>query len=98
MTEERIVLNSDLKYIDRGNLLRSRSELSVAKMLSFMGHDYQYDVNLQMPEGKSTKVDFKAEGSKYIEVVDSEDDALKFKHIREELPTLDIIAIGHSKY
>src|SRR5215216_1571602 len=98
MTEERIVLNSDLQYIDRGNLLRSRSELSVAKMLSFMGHDYQYDVNLQMPEGKSTKVDFKAGGSKYIEVVDSEDDALKFKHIREVLPTLDIIAVGHSKY
>jgi 6-pyruvoyltetrahydropterin/6-carboxytetrahydropterin synthase len=99
MTEERIVLNSDLRYIDRGNLLRSRSELSVAKMLSFLGQDYQYDAYLQMPEGKSTKVDFKAGGgSKYIEVVDSEDDVLKFKHIREELPTLDIIAVGHSKY
>jgi hypothetical protein len=33
MTKERIVLNSDLRYIDRGNLLRSRSELSIAKML-----------------------------------------------------------------
>jgi 6-pyruvoyltetrahydropterin/6-carboxytetrahydropterin synthase len=98
MTKERIVLNSDLRYIDRGNLLRSRSELSVAKTLSFLGHDYQYDVNLQMPDGKSTKVDFKAGDSKYIEVIDSEDDALKFKHIREELPTLDIIAVGHSKY
>src|SRR5215213_5064527 len=98
MTKERIVLNSDLRYIDRGNLLRSRSELSVAKTLSFLGHDYQYDVNLQMRDGKSTKVDFKAGDSKYIEVIDSEDDALKFKHIREELPTLDIIAVGHSKY
>jgi 6-pyruvoyltetrahydropterin/6-carboxytetrahydropterin synthase len=38
-------------------------------------------------------------GSKrYIEVVDSEADAAKFKQIREQLPDLDIIAVGHSKY
>jgi 6-pyruvoyltetrahydropterin/6-carboxytetrahydropterin synthase len=98
MTKERIVLNSDLRYIDRGNLLRSRSELSVAKMLSFLGHDYRYDVNVKMPDGKSVKIDFDAGRSKYIEVVDSEDEVAKFKHIREQLPTLDIIAVGQSKY
>jgi len=98
MAKERIVLNSDLRYIDRGNLLRSRSELSVAKMLSFLGHDYQYDVNVKLPDGRSMKVDFHAGESKYIEVVDSDDDAIKFKRIRDELPTLDIIAVGQSKY
>jgi 6-pyruvoyltetrahydropterin/6-carboxytetrahydropterin synthase len=98
MAKERIVLNSDLRYIDRGNLLRSRSELSVAKMLSFLGHDYQYDVNVKLPDGKSVKIDFDVGESKYIEVVDSEDDAIKFKHVHEELPTLDIIAVGQSKY
>ena len=99
MAKERIVLNSDLRYIDRGNLVRSRSELSVAKMLSFLGHDYQYDVNTKLPDGKSVKIDFLVgESKKYIEVVDSEEDAIKLNHIREDLPTLDIIAIGHSKY
>jgi 6-pyruvoyltetrahydropterin/6-carboxytetrahydropterin synthase len=98
MAKERIVLNSDLRYIDRGNLLRSRSELSVAKMLSFLGHDYQYDVNLKLPDGMFVKVDFQAGESKYIEVVDSEDEAIKFNRIRDELPTLDIIAVGQSKY
>jgi 6-pyruvoyltetrahydropterin/6-carboxytetrahydropterin synthase len=98
MAKERIVLNSDLRYIDRGNLLRSRSELSVAKMLAFLGQDYHYDVNVKLPNGESMKIDFKAGDTKYIEVVDSEDDAIKFKRIREELPTLDIIAVGHSKY
>ena len=98
MAKESIVLNSDLRYIDRGNLLRSRSELSVAKMLSFLGHDYQYDVNVKLPDGRSMKVDFHAGESKYIEVVDSDDDAIKFKRIRDELPTLDIIAVGQSKY
>jgi 6-pyruvoyltetrahydropterin/6-carboxytetrahydropterin synthase len=105
MTKERIVLNSDLRYIDRGNLLRSRSELSIAKMLSFLGQNYEYDVNVTMPDGESVKIDFKAEGGrggrgnyKYIEVVDSEEDAIKFKKVREEHLTLDIIAVGHSKY
>src|SRR5918998_477923 len=105
MTRERIVLNSDLRYIDKGNLLRSRSELSIAKMLSFLGQNYEYDVNVRMPDGESVKIDFKAGGAgggnnnnKYIEVIDSEEDAIKFKNIRQKLPTLDIIAVGHSKY
>jgi 6-pyruvoyltetrahydropterin/6-carboxytetrahydropterin synthase len=97
MTKERVVLDSDLRYLDRGNLLRSRSELSVAKMLSFLGRDYQYDVTVKLPGGESLKIDFKA-GGKYLEVVDSEADAAKFKQVREQLPELDIIAVGHSKY
>jgi 6-pyruvoyltetrahydropterin/6-carboxytetrahydropterin synthase len=111
MSKERIVLDSDLRYIDKGNnnLLRSRAELSIAKMLSFLGQNYEYDINVTMPDGESIKIDFKTgvgEGagedsnnnSKFIEVVDSEEDAIKFKNIREKLPTLDIIAVGHSKY
>jgi 6-pyruvoyltetrahydropterin/6-carboxytetrahydropterin synthase len=76
-------------------------------MLSFLGQNYEYDVNVTMPDGESIKIDFKTggggggssgSGNKYIEVVDSEEDAIKFKNIREKLPTLDIIAVGHSKY
>lgn len=108
MSKERIVLNSDLRYRDRGNLLRSRSELSVAKVLSFLGQNYEYNVNVKMPDGESVKIDFRVgedrggdddgDNSKYIEVIDSEEDADKFKTVREKHPTLDIIAVGHSKY
>jgi 6-pyruvoyltetrahydropterin/6-carboxytetrahydropterin synthase len=106
MTNERVVLNSDLRYIDRGNLLRSRSELSIAKMLSFLGQDYEYNVNITIPGGESVRVDFRLGGrlddysnnKRYIEVIDSEEDAIKFKTIREKMPTLDIIAVGQSKY
>jgi 6-pyruvoyltetrahydropterin/6-carboxytetrahydropterin synthase len=103
MAKERVVLNSDLRYIDRDNLLRSRSELSVAKMLSFINQDYEYDVSVTIPGGESVQIDFKTGGgsgsnSKYIEVIDSEEDAIKFKKIQEKIPTLDIIAFGHSKY
>lgn len=97
LTNERVVLDSDLRYIDRGNLLRSRSELSVAKMLSFIGQEYQYDAGVKLPDGNLLKIDFKV-GSKYIEVVDSEADAAKFNHVSEMLPGTEIIAVGHSKY
>ena len=105
MAKERFVLNSDLRYIDRNNLLRTRSELSVAKILSFLSQDYEYDAIVTTPDGESVRIDFKAGGGggeggndKYIEVIDSEEDAVKFKKIRDKLPTLDIIAVGHSKY
>ncbi len=97
MPKERVVLDSDLRYLDRDRLLRSRAELSVAKMLSFLRQDYEYDANLQLPDGKSMKIDFKV-GNRYIEVIDSEADVARFKHVCELLPGLDIIAVGHSKY
>jgi 6-pyruvoyltetrahydropterin/6-carboxytetrahydropterin synthase len=98
MTIERIALDSDLRYIDsKGNLLRSRSEFSIARMLSFLEHDYSYDATVNLPNGKLVKVDFKTQ-NKYIEVIDKEADAIKFKEVREELPDLNIIAVGHSKY
>jgi len=98
MPTERVVLDSDLRYLDsKGNLLRSRSEFSIANMLTFLGQDYKYDVDVILPGGKQVKIDFHA-GSRYIEVIDSEADAAKFKQVREQLPDLDIIAVGHSKY
>ena len=98
MPTERVVLDSDLRYIDgRGNLLKSRAEFSVAKMLSFLGHDYKYGADVKLPGGKLVKIDFQA-GGRYIEVVDSDADAAKFKSVRDELPNLDVIAVGHSKY
>lgn len=97
MPTERVVLDSDLRYLDsKGNLLRSRSEFSIANMLTFLGQDYKYDVDVKLPDSR-VKIDFHA-GSRYIEVIDSEADAAKFKQVREQLPDLDIIAVGHSKY
>jgi 6-pyruvoyltetrahydropterin/6-carboxytetrahydropterin synthase len=99
MPTEKVVVDSDLCYIDsKGNLLRTRSEFSVSKMLSFLGQDYKYDIRVKLPNGKPLKIDFQVGSKRYIEVVDSEADAAKFEQIREQLPDLDIIAVGHSKY
>jgi 6-pyruvoyltetrahydropterin/6-carboxytetrahydropterin synthase len=99
MPTERVVLDSDLRYIDpRGNLVRTRTEFSLAQTLSFIGQSYEYDVELELPGNKSTRIDFRVGSNKYIEVIDSDKDAAKFKKVREERPDLDIIAVGHSKY
>lgn len=101
MPTERAVLNSDLRYLDsKGNLMRTRAELSVARMLDFLGHDYRYNQTVTLPSGVKIQVDFTIAGdsSRHIEVVDSDADAAKFRRIREEMPALNLIAIGHSKY
>jgi 6-pyruvoyltetrahydropterin/6-carboxytetrahydropterin synthase len=98
MPTERVVLDSDLRYLDgKDNLLKSRAELSVARMLAFLGHDYKHNVTVELPDGSRALVDF-AVGNRYIEVIDSEADNAKFRKIKDALPALDIIAIGHSKF
>ncbi|MEM2140984.1 6-carboxytetrahydropterin synthase [Nitrososphaera sp.] len=98
MPTERVVLDSDLRYLDgKGNLLKSRAELSVARMLAFLGHEYRYGTSVALPDGSTLPVDF-AVGGRYIEVIDSETDEARFRRIKQALPELDIIAIGHSRF
>lgn len=95
---KKIILDEDLKYIDRkGNLLRSKTELSFSRLLSFLGKDYQYDFKIKLMNGNEVLVDFKVD-DKYIEILDSEKDLDKFNEIKKNNPALDIIAIGKSKF
>ncbi len=95
---ERVVLDNDIKYFNNaGNLFRTRAELSISKMLSFLGQNFEYDVILKFKNDDIVNVDFKID-DKYIEVIDSENDVNKFLRIRRELPEIKIIAVGHSKY
>ena len=99
MPPERVVLDSEVRYIDgKGNLLRSRAEFTTARMLTHLGHEYSCDAEIELPDGRSVKIDFKVGANKFIEVVDSELDASKFRTVRQERPELDIIAVGHSKF
>ncbi|CAN5553205.1 hypothetical protein BH18THE1_BH18THE1_11910 [soil metagenome] len=95
---KKIILDEDLKYIDRkGNLLRSKMELSFSKLLSFLEKDYQYNFLIRLSNGREVPVDFKVE-NKFIEILDSEKDLDKFNEIKKNNPDLDIIAIGKSKF
>ncbi|HXP51837.1 MAG TPA: 6-pyruvoyl tetrahydropterin synthase, partial [Bacteroidia bacterium] len=83
---EKVVLDRDIKYFDNnGTLLRSRTEFSISKLLSFLGISYEYDAELDIRDGATTKIDFKI-GNNYIEIVDSKADLDKFMLIKQELP------------
>ena len=91
------ILDSDFRYIDKkGNLLRSRTELSIAEMLSFLGIEYEYSHSITLKNGKKTRVDFKTEKG-LIEIIDDEQDIIKYKELKQENPDAKIIAIGHPK-
>lgn len=85
--------DKDIRYVDhKGAFYRSRTELTLAKLLSFLDHDFEYDSTVQ---GLYT-VDFKIK-NKYIEVIDSESDLQKFRTLKLNNPDLDIVAIGSSR-
>jgi 6-pyruvoyltetrahydropterin/6-carboxytetrahydropterin synthase len=95
---ERVALEKDLRYIDeKGNLLRTRTELSVSKFLSNLGHEYKYNFELALDDVTKVNIDFNI-GDKLLEVVDSDLDLEKFKLVKKLKPDLDIIAVGQSKY
>ena len=92
------VLDSDFRYTDRkGNLLRTRTELSIAEMLSFLDVKYEYDYKLSLKDGKKISVDFKTEKG-FIEVIDSDKDIIKYKELKNNFPDEKIIAMGHPNY
>lgn len=98
MTSSPAILDSDFRYIDKkGNLMRTRTELTVAQMLSFLNEDYQYNYKLSLKNNRVTTVDFKTEKG-LIEVIDSEQDINKYNEIKQNFPDQKIMAIGHQKY
>jgi len=91
------ILDSDFRYIDKnGTLLKSRTELSIAQMLSFLDKTYEYQHKLTLSSGKTVLVDFKTSDGKLIEVIDSESDITKYKEIKSD--NQNIMAIGHPKF
>jgi len=97
MASSPTMLDSDFRYIDKkGNLMKTRTELSIAQILSFLDQDYEYNSELLI-NGKAVTVDFKTNNG-LIEVIDSQDDIKKYKEIKELSPDTKIMAIGHPKY
>lgn len=90
--------DSDFKYIDRetGALLSSRTELAVARMLSFLGVEYEYGKEVDVGGGRTERIDF-GTGRGLIEVVDGERDAEKYRLAREHLGG-GIMAVGHPRH
>ena len=80
------ILDSDFKYIDKkGNLLKTRTELTVAQMLAFLENEYEYNYEMILKNGDKVKVDFKTSKG-FIEVIDNDADIEKYKQIKEDFP------------
>ena len=66
------ILDSDFKYIDKkGNLLKTRTELTVAQMLTFLENEYKYNYEMTLKNGEKVKIDFKTANG-FIEVIDND--------------------------
>jgi 6-pyruvoyltetrahydropterin/6-carboxytetrahydropterin synthase len=66
--------------------------------LNFLEKKYELNSQINLPGGESITVDFKTDDEKYIEVIDSHSDLVKFNKIKDIHPELKIVAIGSSKY
>lgn len=96
MTAEPTITDSETRYRDKnGNLLRSRTELAVARMLDFLNIPYEYDC----AAGGQTdcRVDFKTDRG-MIEVIDGDGDVARYNQLMEEMPDKRIIAIGYPQH
>ncbi len=93
-----VVTDSDLRYIDpMGNLMRNRIELSTSNILSFLGHNYEYNVRVNLDGSNFVYLDFKV-NDKYIEIIDSEADLEKFKMLKRNVPGIKLLGVGQSNY
>ena len=91
------ILDSDFRYIDKnGILMKSRTELSIAQMLTFLGKEYEYEHKFSI-DGKTVLIDFKTDDG-LIEVIDNDEDLEKYKQIKKLSPETKIMAVGHPKY
>lgn len=89
------IIDADFKYIDKkGNLMRTRTELSVARLLSFLNKPYEH--NCMIPGQPPLVVNFKTPDG-YIQIIDNEQDITTYLDIKERLNNKNIIAMGHPR-
>ena len=94
--------NSAFGYIDRatGAILSSRTELAVARLLSFLGVGYEYGHALDVGGGRTERIDFKT-GRGLIEVIDGDGDAEKYRRAMGRPGAAagpPIMAVGHPRH
>ncbi len=94
------MLDSDFRYIDRnGNVMKSRTELTISQMLDFLGIKYEYGHTVHLGDGTAVQVDFKTDKG-LIEAIDGDGDIAKYKRMRSDasLSAEHIMAVGGAKH
>ncbi len=92
--KDSMITDKDLRYNDgQDNLLKSRTELSIAKLLQYLNIEYEYNAKVSV-DGREYKIDFKI-GDRFIEVIDSKEDLAKFNELRGKIELFGIGSAIH---
>ena len=89
------ITDSDFRYVDgRGNMMRSRTELSVAKLLDFLHKEYEY--GCPVPGQPTLRASFRTSDG-YIHVLDGDADIAAYAELRSRLEGTPVIGVGHPR-
>ena len=98
MVEKKTIIDSDFRYIDKkGNLIKTRMQFSIAKLLSFLEYDYEYNYKIKLDNNSINEIDFKTEKG-LIKIIEKNEDIHDYEKIKKYSNKIKIIAIGNSKY
>ncbi|HET8794383.1 MAG TPA: 6-carboxytetrahydropterin synthase, partial [Nitrososphaeraceae archaeon] len=99
MSTKRHLIENDIRYINhKGEYLSNRTQLTLSNLLNFLGKKYELNPKINLSNGESVVLDFKIDNEKYIEIINSYDDLVKFNKIKNNFPEMKIVAMGSSKY
>lgn len=89
------IVDADFSYTDgKGNTIKSRTGLSVARLLAFLNKEYR--CNVTVPGDPPLYADFKTEDG-YILILESDADMARYRAIRERSPGQKVIGMGHPR-
>lgn len=89
------ITDSDFRYTDgHGNLMRSRTELSVARLLRFLHKEYEYDS--AVPGHPHLRASF-CTNDGYIHILNNDADIAAYSEMRRLLDNTPIIGVGHPR-
>ncbi len=92
--------DSDFRYIDKkGNLLSTRTELTIAQMLDFLGVEYDYRHDITLKDSSKVTIDFQTQKGS-IEVIDGDDDIKRYKRVMQDGDPIKhrIMAVGSAQH
>jgi 6-pyruvoyltetrahydropterin/6-carboxytetrahydropterin synthase len=99
LSTKRNLIENDIKYINhKGEYLSNRTQLTFSNLLNFLGKEYELNSPVNLPDDEIIVLDFKTDDGKYIEIIDSYEDLVKFNKLKNIYPEMNLVAIGSSKY
>ena len=107
--QESRIRDSDFGYTDhKGNIMKSRTHLTIAQMLDFLGIKYEYGSAITLEDGSTVQADFKTDRG-IIEALDDNEDVARYEKIKNAIASQQqqqqanagaarVMAVGKAKH